>query len=616
MQTNKYVLILFIFIVVIHQNVNSKTINDLAFDEQLSKARSFKNLNTDSLNYYINNALQIAISNNNPNQKLDALFVIIEYEIKSGKLINAMNLCDSANLIAKKNNLPIQQIDIQIYTGIIYQLMGFTSKALEIFINAEKLIEESESNLKLLDLYYYLALLYYNIGEFEECHKYLKLSLNSVTNINSVNDIFPVYMLFANSFNNIDSVQFYLEKAKHLIEQDTEMVYEKVVLLNNMAIYNKAKQNYKLSRKQYIKAISISKKNQFQSFLLNTYNNYAYLLMAESKYDSASYYLGEALVISIDIKSLDMESEIYDSYSDYYSRIGDFENAHKYSNLFIEKREQYRQQQQIQKSLFLTAVFDTEQKENEILKQENKITRMGIYLVAIFAVLLLSIALTAYFRQRNKLSKSRMVSLQKEKSLEIYDAIIVAQDTERKRLAMDLHDGMGMRLGALRFLVDDVLMSNNRYDEVINSIVDIHENVRSISHRMQPPELEKRGLEPAIHSLIGPINKSGKFKIDFEYDIESKISKKLTTNIYFLVYELINNAIKHSNGNSIFVQLLEYENEINLSVEDNGTGFHYDESMAGMGMKNIQTRVDYLNGNIVIESTGNDTSVIIEIPLV
>ncbi len=615
MQFNKYVFTLCILLMVILQNVNSQSAGDEDFREQLRKAQLFKNVNSDSLIYYVNNALLIAKANNNSNLELDALFVLIKNEIKSSRLVNVMRLCDTANSIAKENNLPIRQIESQVYKGIVYQIMGFASKALEIFISAQKQLEIGKSNQALADLYYYFALLHYELNDFSECHKYLKLSLTTVTNNNSPSNRFSVQMLFANSFDNIDSIQFYLKKAEYLILQYPEMVSENIVLLINLALHNKTLTNYNISRKQFLEAINISKNNGFKDYLLNTYNNYAYLLMAESKYDSVKYYLDQALSISIDINNLDMESEIYDSYSDYYSRIGDFEKAHSYSSLFIEKRDQYRQQQQIQKSLFLSAVFHTEQKEKEILTQENEINRMGIYLLSIFVILLLFIGLAVYFRQRNKLHKSRVLTVQKEKSLEISDAIIVAQDTERKRLAMDLHDGMGARLGALRFLVDDALMTHSRYDDVINSITGIHENVRSISHQMQPPELEKRGLAPAVNNLIQTINKSGSFEIDFEYDIEFELSIKLSTNIYFLVYELINNAIKHSNGNSIFVQLISHETEISLSVEDNGTGFHYDENNAGMGMKNIHTRVDYLGGSIAIESTGYDTSIMIEIPI-
>lgn len=605
----KYLFLIILFSGTVIQSFPNNTIK---FDASINKALSFKNKKSDSLFYYANLAYNLA---NNPNQKLDVLIVMIEANIRSGDVLNALVLCDSIESIAKMDNLFHREPDILLNLGNVYLAMGFLAESLDYFFKGLKSPYTKTQINNRIDLYYYISLANYGLGEYVEARKYANLSLQDANDYKLKNKTLPSYLLLANTFNNLDSIQKYLDLAKQTIDNNEELLYEKSVILNRQALLNKSIGNYSLSKIQYIEAINISLVNGFKKNLSTIYNNYSYLLMAESKYDSAKYYLNLALEISININSLYMESEIYDSYSDYYERTGDFENALLYTNLFIEKRDQFRQQQQIQKSLFLSAVFETEQKEKEILKQENKINRRDILILSILAVLAIAIGFAIYFIQRNKLNKSRIITIEKEQSLEIADTVIQSQDSERKRLAMDLHDGLGARLGALRFMVDSEFYSNKSYNKVIDSIVGIHENMRSISHRMQPPELEKRGLSPAIENLISTVNQSGKFEIDFEYDIEFKLSKKLETNIYFLVYELVNNAIKHSNGNSIFVQLLEHKNEISLSVEDNGTSFHYDESMAGMGMNNIQTRVKYLNGNISIESTGNDTSIMIEIPI-
>ncbi len=99
MQFNKYVFTLCILLMVILQNVNSQSAGDEDFREQLRKAQLFKNVNSDSLIYYVNNALLIAKANNNSNLELDALFVLIKNEIKSSRLVNVMRLCDTANSI-------------------------------------------------------------------------------------------------------------------------------------------------------------------------------------------------------------------------------------------------------------------------------------------------------------------------------------------------------------------------------------------------------------------------------------------------------------------------------------------------------------------------------------
>lgn len=91
---------------------------------------------------------------------------------------------------------------------------------------------------------------------------------------------------------------------------------------------------------------------------------------------------------------------------------------------------------------------------------------------------------------------------------------------------------------------------------------------------------------------------------------------QLETNLYYLVFELINNALKHSGGNKIFVQLIKHDNNLSLSVEDNGIGFDTKKSSEGLGLKNIKQRVAYLQGYIHIDVQPNHGTIfMIEIPI-
>jgi signal transduction histidine kinase len=131
---------------------------------------------------------------------------------------------------------------------------------------------------------------------------------------------------------------------------------------------------------------------------------------------------------------------------------------------------------------------------------------------------------------------------------------------------------------------------------------------------MLPAHIQDQGLLLTLRNMVEVINKSGKFKVGFESNIKNRLSDKLEINIYYLIYELINNATKHSNGDSIFVELIEQEHSINLSVEDNGQGFDQTKIKDGMGLRNIKTRTDYLGGKLEIISDSEMTLFIIEIP--
>lgn len=584
-------------------------------DTILNKASYFINRDSDSVKYYSTIAYNKAKKTGNHNAMIDAILKTVKSYIKSGNLIEAKQLCDSADDIASRYNLKSREIQINITRGNVYQSMGFYSEALEIFINLEKRQREPNYEITDTDLYYYTAMIYQFTGDYEKCYIYLNRSLQLAKNSGNDADLIPIYFIYLSTNTDIDTIQKYMPICDSLILLNPRLTYEEVIFRNWQAKYYKAIGKLSKSKETYNYAIKIAVENKFKEALSVLLNNYAYLLMAESKFDSARVCLDSALAIASQRYDLENEAVILDSYKDYFKKTKDFENALLYNELSVEKDKEFREKQKIKRSQYLTAIFETEQKEKEILQKENEISRLWVYIWATITILIGSIALVLYYKQKIKLGKSRIEAIEKGKSLELANAIIKAQDDERKRLAMDLHDGLGARLGTLRFSFDKFFSKHKNYEEICNSIVHIHQNIRDLSHQMLPTQLEESGLIQAIKDFITPINSSGVFHIQFDSNIDIRLSNKLEVNIYFVVYELINNALRHSKSKSIFVQLYKHDDFLNLSVENGGNWYNSDKKPTGIGIKNVKTRIEYLNGKLTIESGDSETIIMIEIPI-
>ncbi|MCF8347643.1 MAG: hypothetical protein K9G61_02410 [Bacteroidales bacterium] len=585
-----------------------------SYEKLIEKALSFKNRNSDSLNYFATQAYTIAKKNANADQKIDALLLLAKSNIKSGDLVSALGYCDTARLTLIKHPQIKREGEVLIYLGNTYQAMGLTEESLKYFFEALKILDRQNLDSEGSVLCYYIALSYYNIGDTKNGLAYLKLSIRNAIKQNHEKDLFSPYLLLSNSFSSLDSIRKYVSLSRQIIEKFPELIFEKVVLLNNQALINKSIGNLTLSKAQYNEAINISRQSGFRYYLSNLYNNYAYQLMAEQDYDSANIVLNLALTLAKELRDTDVQASIYDSYSDYFSAIKRFETSLAYKDSSIVTRREYHDQQRIQESLFLSAVFETEKKEKELLKRENQISRLWVFAISVLAFFVAAIGLGVYLKQKLSLSKSKLESVERAKALGIAEALIQGQDAERKRLAMDLHDGPVANIGVLRFMVDGFFQKHAKYNEVIESIKSINRQVREISHRMLPAHIQEQGLILTIQNMIDAINNSGKFTVEFDSNILNRLSDKLELNIYYLIYELINNATKHSNGDSIFVQLFELEKSINLSVEDNGQGFDPTIVNDGIGLRNIKTRIDYLGGKLEIISDEQTTLFIIEIP--
>lgn len=202
------------------------------------------------------------------------------------------------------------------------------------------------------------------------------------------------------------------------------------------------------------------------------------------------------------------------------------------------------------------------------------------------------------------------------------EAILEAEEKERVRIARDLHDGIGQMIAAARMALGNFLSKKKVENEDIQNSLDLLEEsikeIREISHNMMPGALTKLGLSTALKQFVNKINALGGLQIDLQIiGIKERLSEKVETMLYRVVQEVLNNIIRHADATKVNIELVKHESELILVIEDNGKGFNINELQnQGVGIKNITTRVEYLNGSVNFDSAlGRGTSVIVEIPL-
>jgi signal transduction histidine kinase len=197
-------------------------------------------------------------------------------------------------------------------------------------------------------------------------------------------------------------------------------------------------------------------------------------------------------------------------------------------------------------------------------------------------------------------------------------------ETERSRLAKDLHDGLGGLLSGIKLTLSGVAdkvpeknillftKANNQLDTAIREM-------RRVAHNMMPEALLKFGLGEAIQDYCDGINESNLVKMKYtQIGSLQGLTQSAEIVLYRIIQELTNNALKHAAGKNIFIQITKHPRGITVTVEDDGNGFDTAAIPAGdgQGIKNVQSRIDYLKGSIDIKSEkGNGTSINIEIPV-
>ena len=241
-------------------------------------------------------------------------------------------------------------------------------------------------------------------------------------------------------------------------------------------------------------------------------------------------------------------------------------------------------------------------------------------LVIFIEIFVLTIAMAHKYYLLMKENSDYQEAIIKEKELSL-KAIIEGQEIERTRIARELHDGVVQQIGSVILKSRNLFSKNNLIDEkesqdVLKSLENSNQDLRNISHQMMPRALKELGIISALNDLL-----EGSLKyVNIEYSLEhfnlkERLPKKIEITIYRITQELINNIIKHSKANQVSVQLFNTNNSVILIVEDDGVGFSSQKNKKGIGLLNISSRLDLVNGDVDFEpSPKSGTLVTIKIP--
>ncbi len=200
------------------------------------------------------------------------------------------------------------------------------------------------------------------------------------------------------------------------------------------------------------------------------------------------------------------------------------------------------------------------------------------------------------------------------------NAIINAQEMERERLGKEIHDGIGQLLSAARMNLNGLSMEiqgdadiMNHLEKVKTLVSEAVEEARNISHALVPGRVRELGLKESIEGLCDSYqNAKPQFVFESNHKSNQRYDSLIELNFYRIAQELISNAVKHADATEIFVRLDEIDDRLELEVRDDGCGLddQYSKKRKGIGLNNVISRVNYLNGQIVIDTVpGKGTSI-------
>jgi len=249
------------------------------------------------------------------------------------------------------------------------------------------------------------------------------------------------------------------------------------------------------------------------------------------------------------------------------------------------------------------------------LAYKSKINSVYFFLILTFIIA----AMLVYYAYRQHLK-----TLKQKESLQVLVSMLEGQETERSRIARDLHDGLGGILSGTKITLSGLTLINendsgrNTLNKSLDQLDVAVVELRRIAHNLMPELLDKYGLEEALQEYAERMS-NDEFEISSRFvKLKTELSKDKQIVVYRIIQELVNNAVKHSQASQIILQLSQHNDQIMITVEDNGKGFdpQLADGKKSAGMHNVQSRLEFLSGQMQINSVvGRGTSIEIEFPI-
>lgn len=508
-------------------------------------------------------------------------------------------------------------------------------------ISAE--IPNPKGNALRMKIYHSIGVVFLRQKEFAKAEQYIQTSIDKKFDTRAwptVRALQNLAIVYTNT-NRINEAQNKLDKALELLETNPNADFRKALYVNLGFLLEKTGK-FNQAKKLYLKSLALSDSIQNKYFKARTLNNLASVSISLDQWQDAEQYAKQAVENALPLNI----------YQDLYYGFGNLMliETHKsnYKKALEFAHEHYRYADSTsnattkQKLRSLEAKYDYEKKEKEITalrfkesimlsEIENRNRLLVISLAAtisIFVFLFLAIRSNKQKRliaeQQNKINEVKMKALESQQQMISLQSMINGQESERTRIARDLHDALGghfstmkMYLGTLLYERED-LKTIPLLTKTYELIEQTSEEARRIAHNMMPETLIKLGLIQAVKELCTN-NSSPLLNFSFLHygkDIRFRDSAEIT--IFRIIQELINNTIKHAEATEAIVQLVNDNDRLSITVEDNGKGYEISTSTneSKIGLVAIRNRVYLLNGKIHSESQiGVGTTVLIDFPI-
>lgn len=579
-----------------------------------------KYYNCNSLDKYLRTTKkihQLAINRNDVPHIAKSLYYFGDYYESKVQYDSAYRYYSMSEKLYHKIKDNLNSGKLALYkAGILYDTGNFNEGEIQ-GVNALKLLSKTKNTRLIYEANIIVALCLKELNNFEKALEYYGFALEQLDKLDSQNE--PKEKIAksrASCYNNIGSVYEKMENYPKAIQMyntglqtnNLKQKYPKsyAALLNNLG-YSKMKLGDNGVEDLLLESLKIRDSIQTEPGIVASKIKIGEYYLSQKDTSKALTYIKEGFLLSKKIKS---NYDIIQSLK--LLTENDIKNKTYYSNLYIKAIDSVQNAERATRNKFARIAYETDQVEekNETLSKRNTNIIIGSGIIILF----LGIFFVIYrLKSRNK--ELLFIQEQQETNEKIYQLMLKQQSEteqarkeERNRIAMELHDGIVNSIFTTRFnLIQLDPNAVDKKEQLVEELEKAENEIRRVSHDLTENLLfEDKSLAEIITTLVE--SQQNQYNTQFDVSIDkyidwSKIASANKIHIYRIIQEALQNVNKYSKAERCYIMLLKTADKISIRIWDNGIGFNPEKVKQGIGLKNIKSRTEALNGELKISSS-------------
>ena len=530
-----------------------------------------------------------------------------------------------------KNHLYKEWCANNIQKSKIYTKLNDNQKAISVLFETLKLVEKKQFKFEKALVFNEIGKAYLLTLEKTKSNNYFKNAEKIAVQLkNDTLKAFSEQGLFANFMaqNQKDSAAFYMKSIMLSYKKvgNFDQIYRSY---SNYAGYHLKYENGEVAKKYLDTAFFYASKNKKIKYLKTCYSNlgYYYLVFEKNFKKGKEQYLKLLSLTPNDSTSIDA-TDCYLNLSYAFEQMNDYKTANKYLMKYIDNtatiyQDKVNSNLRDSETRYQIDKVETEYKKRQSELVEKQSKNQKIFLIIIALISILAILLYFFFQNIRLKEKNKFKDIESRVQQNIINATIDGQEIERKKIASVLHDNIsaqlssaGLHLSAFSAITKTDSLEIAKTRAILK---EAHDKVRDLSHELLPVLLAKFGLLYALQDLC---EKNSNSLMHFEYSGNvstfKRYNEEFEMKVYFIVTELLNNILKHSEATEAELNIDEANSQLKITVKDNGKGFKTTKTNdEGFGLTQIRARIQNMNGTFKVDSKpDHGTTVTLLIPVV